>query len=106
MPRVTYIEAMGERHEIELQAGESVMQAAVARGLKGIEGECGGVLACGTCHVYVDESWTQRLPPPQEAEQVMLEFAANVATNSRLGCQLKCSETIDGLIVRLPLSQR
>lgn len=106
MIRVTYIEATGDRHELELQPGESAMQAAVKRGLKGIDGECGGVLACGTCHVYVEQDWVGRLPPIEEAERVMLEFASNVQANSRLACQLKACEAIDGLMVRLPVSQR
>jgi 2Fe-2S ferredoxin len=106
MARVTYIEATGKRHEIELRPGETVMEAAVRNRLTGIEGECGGVLSCGTCHVYVQTDWLDRLTPMGSEEKVMLEFATNVASNSRLSCRLKESPDIDGLVVSLPASQR
>jgi 2Fe-2S ferredoxin len=106
MARVTYIDANGDRHEIELQPGETVMHGAVKNGLKGIIGECGGVLACGTCHVYVQQDWLARLPPAGSEETLMLEFATNVAPNSRLGCRLQASDALDGLVVTLPASQR
>jgi ferredoxin, 2Fe-2S len=106
MARVTYFEATGEQHEIELLVGETVMQAAVRNGLKGIDGECGGVLACGTCQVYVQADWVNRVPPMEREERLMLEFASHVATNSRLSCRFKDSPQIDGLVVSLPESQR
>jgi 2Fe-2S ferredoxin len=105
MVRVTYIEASGDRHEVELQPGETVMHAGVRRRLKGIDGECGGVLACGTCHVFVQD-WLVRLPPKESEERLMLEYASNVGPNSRLACRLKESPAIDGLVVSLPASQR
>ncbi len=106
MARVTYMEASGERHEIELLPGETVMQAAIRNRLKGIEGECGGVLSCGTCHVYVHPDWVDRVPSMGSEERLMLEFATNVAPNSRLSCRFKECPEIDGLVVTLPASQR
>jgi len=105
MPRITYIEPSGNKTEIDLPEGWSLMQGATSNGVEGIEAECGGSCACATCHCYV-ESHADRLPPPSETELSMLEHvAAERRPNSRLSCQLKASADLDGMIVRLPLCQ-
>ncbi len=105
MPRITYVEQNGTRHEIELLEGMSVMQGAVNNGVPGIDGDCGGECACGTCHVYVDEVWLNRLTAVGEAEASMLSFADGAEPNSRLSCQIKMSGELDGLVVALPEGQ-
>ena len=106
MPRVTYIEPNGARHEIDVPVGDSVMRGAFAHALEGITAECGGALACATCHVFVDDAWTERVGPPSEPEQQMLDFAATPAQpNSRLSCQITMTEALDGLVVRFPETQ-
>jgi 2Fe-2S ferredoxin len=91
---------------IEGRAGESLMQAAVAANVKGIEADCGGLLTCATCHVYVREPFASRLPPPQDDELGMLEFTASPRRpTSRLSCQLELAPALDGLEVDLPESQ-
>ncbi len=100
MPRVCFIRPGGERTEVEAPDGETVMRAALNNGIYEISGECGGVLACATCHVYVDPAFFDRFAPPGEEEQEMLEFAeAPRRENSRLSCQLALSPEVDGLIV-------
>jgi 2Fe-2S ferredoxin len=91
---------------LEAKPGESLMQAAVAANVRGIEADCGGLLTCATCHVYVREPFASRLPPPSEDELGMLEFTASPRrTNSRLSCQIELGESLDGLAVELPESQ-
>ncbi len=106
MALVTYIEHDGKTHEVDVPAGESVMQGAVNNMVEGVVAECGGALACATCHCYVDEEWTDKVGPPSEAEKDMLDFAACEAKpNSRLSCQIFVDDALDGLVVRLPESQ-
>lgn len=106
MPQVTYVEHDGVAQVIDVPVGENVMRGALYNGIEGIVGECGGGLACATCHCYVDESWADKLDPPSGAEQQMLESAAcEVKPNSRLGCQIAITEALDGLVVRLPERQ-
>jgi 2Fe-2S ferredoxin len=106
LPSVTYIDFAGSEHKLELAAGESVMQGAVNNGIDGIVAECGGGLACATCHCYVDEAWLDKVGEPSAAEQDMLEAASSERRpNSRLSCQLVVDETLDGLVVRLPETQ-
>lgn len=103
MPNITYVSADGECITLALEDGTSVMEGAVSQGVDGIIGECGGSLMCATCHVYVEESDMGRLPPRGEIEEEMLYSAASeVRANSRLSCQIKVSEELDGLVVRLP----
>jgi 2Fe-2S ferredoxin len=91
---------------IHCKTGQSLMQAAVATNLAGIEADCGGLLTCGTCHVYVREPHASRLPAPLEDELGMLAFtAAPRQANSRLSCQIDLTEALDGLTVDLPDSQ-
>ena len=105
MPRITYVERNGTKHAIELQDGISVMQGAVDNGVPGIDGDCGGECACGTCHVYVDNAWLDKLDSISEAEASMLSFADAAQPNSRLCCQIKVSTALDGLVVGLPEGQ-
>lgn len=91
---------------LEGKPGESLMQAAVAANVTGIEADCGGLLTCATCHVYVREPFASRLPPPSDDELGMLEFTASPRQpNSRLSCQIELGDDLDGLTVDLPESQ-
>ena len=106
MPKVTYVGQDGTENEIEVPEGWTLMQAAVRNGVDGIEGECGGSCACATCHVYVDEASLDKLPPASDAEEQMLTTtAAERLPNSRLGCQIKMTSALDGLVVRIPEAQ-
>jgi 2Fe-2S ferredoxin len=107
MASVTYIEHDGARHTVQVPNGDSVMQGAVHHMIDGIVAECGGGLACATCHCYVDEAWVDRVGPPgSDSEMEMLKFAANeTKPSSRLSCQISVSDALDGLIVHLPKSQ-
>lgn len=105
MPKITYIEHNGSEHVVNAAVGQSVMEAAVKNGVPGIDADCGGACACATCHVYVDPSWIGKTGEPGEAEKSMLDFANDVEGNSRLSCQIKVTSELDGLLVRLPLSQ-
>lgn len=105
MPVVTYINHDGAINEIEVASGSSVMQGAVDNMIDGIVAECGGSCSCATCHCYVDEAWTDKIPPADEMEKDMLECVLELQTNSRLSCQITVTEDLDGLIVRLPESQ-
>lgn len=106
MPRITYIEHNGTEHAVEVNNGTSVMQGALDNAVSGIVAECGGGLACATCHCFVDQAWIERTGAPSDAEQQMLEFSAGgIKTGSRLSCQVVVSDELDGLIVYLPESQ-
>jgi 2Fe-2S ferredoxin len=105
MARVTYIAFNGETTVVDVANGQSVMQGAVANRIAGITGECGGAMACGTCHVYVDRNWLDKVGSRSDDEEAMLGFALDVADNSRLSCQIKLSDALDGLIVRTPEKQ-
>ena len=107
MPHVTYIEPSGTPRVIEVPAGDNVMHGAVYNDVVGIVGECGGGLACATCHCYVDEAWTDRVGGPASAdERDMLECtSAEIRPESRLSCQIVMGDELDGLIVHLPDSQ-
>lgn len=107
MPLVTYIEADGARHEVDVPLGENVMRGAVNNGVEGIVGECGGGLACATCHCYVDADWSDVVGgPSSDDERDMLESAAaEVRPTSRLSCQIEITAALDGLVVELPERQ-
>jgi len=101
MPKITVIEKDGSRQDIDAAAGLSVMEALRAADYP-VYGECGGALACATCHVVIEEGWYARLPAPSEAEEDMLDTAFNLTATSRLCCQIPVGEDTDGLVVRLP----
>jgi 2Fe-2S ferredoxin len=105
MPKITYIEASGKEHVVEAPVGQTVMEAAVKHAVPGIDADCGGACACATCHVYVDPDWLAKTGDRNSMEESMLDFANDVEDNSRLSCQIKITEALDGLIVRLPRSQ-
>lgn len=105
MARIIYISHEGVEHLVEGTPGVSVMQNATSHGIPGIEAECGGVLSCATCHVYIASPWKERLAPPVQAELDMLEFAEEPEASSRLSCQIPFREELDGLVVRIPASQ-
>lgn len=106
MARVTYVEHNGTEHKIDVPTGDSVMRGAVNNMVEGIVAECGGGLACATCHCYVDDAWVDRIEPPSEAESQMLEAAASERKRgSRLSCQINVTEELDGLVVHLPETQ-
>lgn len=105
MTKVTFIQPSGQSRTLEASDGDSVMQVAVRHQLPGIDAECGGACSCATCHVYVDEAWLAKLAPPSEVETAMLDFVEALASGSRLGCQIKLTDALDGLVVRLPRRQ-
>ena len=106
MAKITYIEHNGTRHEVEVATGLTVMEGARDNGIPGIEADCGGACACSTCHVYVAPEWVEKLPPRDDMEEDMLDFAYEPdPERSRLTCQLKVSDELDGLIVQMPEMQ-
>jgi ferredoxin, 2Fe-2S len=106
MPTVHLVAADGSRHRIEVRSGQSLMRAATDAGIAAIAADCGGLLTCATCHVIVDPDWAARLPAPRPDEAAMLEMtAAPREATSRLSCQIDLDERLDGLTVRLPVSQ-
>ncbi len=105
MAKITYIEHDGKEHVIDVKNGLSVMEGAVKNNIPGIDADCGGACACATCHVYVDDAWTSKTGEKSAMEESMLDFAENVQENSRLSCQIKVSDAVDGLVVRMPESQ-
>ncbi|AYO79369.1 MULTISPECIES: 2Fe-2S iron-sulfur cluster-binding protein [Sphingobium] len=106
MATVLFVEASGAEHRIDVPTGENLMRAALNEGLDGMVGECGGGLACATCHCYVEEDWADRLPAPAQTELDMLECTASERRpSSRLGCQIIASDALDGLVVHLPAAQ-
>ena len=105
MAHITYIEQNGTRHEAEAGAGSTVMETAILNGVPGIVAECGGACTCATCHVYVDDAWTEVVGPPSMMEEDMLDFAFEVKPTSRLSCQIKVKGELDGLVVHVPSRQ-
>jgi 2Fe-2S ferredoxin len=105
MVRITYIDHLGTSRSVEAQPGATVMETAIKNAIPGIEAECGGACACATCHVYVDESWREAVGEPSPMEEDMLDFGFDVRPTSRLSCQIKVRDELDGLIVRTPERQ-
>ena len=105
MPSIRFVEYDGTLRVVDVPGGQSVMQAAVSSGIRGIEAQCGGSCACATCHVYVDESWVPILGPAMGTENDLLEFVSERRENSRLACQVSISDKLDGLTVCIPKSQ-
>ena len=105
MAKLTYIAFDGTHYDVEAQNGSTVMENAIRNSVPGIEAECGGACACATCHVYVDEAWTDLVGPPEAMEEDMLDFAWEPQTNSRLSCQIVVRDELDGLVVRVPERQ-
>ena len=105
MAKITYIEHSGKSHTIEVSNGLTVMEGAVQNNIPGIDADCGGSMACATCHVYVKDDWFYRLPKKEPGEDDMLDMAYEPKKNSRLSCQIIVSEKLDGLEVNLPEKQ-
>jgi 2Fe-2S ferredoxin len=105
MAKITFIEHGGTERTVEAEAGSTVMEAAIRNGVPGIEAECGGACACATCHVYVDEAWMAIVGVPAPMEEDMLDFAFDVRPNSRLSCQIRVSDALDGLRITTPARQ-
>lgn len=101
MPKVTFIEDNGTTHEIEAKVGRSLMQVATENLLPGINGDCGGVCSCATCHAYIDAKWLDKLPPKTDSEAFMLAEVSNLKPESRLCCQIKMKDELDGIVVHL-----
>ena len=105
MVKISYIENNGTSHTVDVAEGLTVMEGAVQNDIPGIDADCGGGMACATCHVYVKEDWFNKLPKKQEGEDDMLDQAFEPKKNSRLSCQIEVSDDLDGLIVNLPEKQ-
>jgi len=106
MPTIIYIDDAGVERPVEVATGLSVMAGAVQNNVPGIDADCGGACACATCQVYVDPAWLSRLEPASAMEDSMLDFAERTKANSRLSCQLKVTDELNGLRVTTPISQR
>ena len=105
MAKITYIEHSGKLHTIQIQNGLTVMEGAVQNNIPGIDADCGGSMACATCHVYVKEEWFNKLPKKEDGEEDMLDMAYEPSKFSRLSCQLTVSDELEGLVVKLPEKQ-
>ena len=105
MPRITYVEHNSKSHTIDVPKGLSVMEGAIQNNISGIDADCGGSMACATCHVYVKEEWFDKLPKKEDGEEDMLDMAFEPKKNSRLSCQLIVSNELDDLIVSIPSKQ-
>lgn len=105
MIKIKYVQASGTQLEVPAAAGQSLMQVALANNVPGIDADCGGQCACGTCHVFIQEPWFQAFPSAKPEELAMLNFAEGSGPQSRLSCQLKLDPSHDGMIVNLPKSQ-
>ena len=105
MPKVTYKDFQGRSKTIDVESGLSVMEGAIQNNISGIDADCGGSMACATCHVYVEEKWLDKLPKAEEAEVDMIDMAFEPKKNSRLSCQLIVSDELNGLIVTTPEKQ-
>ena len=105
MAKITYITHDNQKHEVEVQNGLTVMEGAIQNDIPGIDADCGGGMACATCHVYVKEEWLNKLNKTEDAEQDMIDMAFEPKKNSRLSCQIVVSDEIDGLVVTTPSKQ-
>ena len=105
MAKITYVEHSGKLHTIQVQNGLTVMEGAVQNNIPGIDADCGGSMACATCHVYVKEEWFDKINEKSEGEDDMIDQAFEPKKNSRLSCQILVSENLDGLVVNMPEKQ-
>ena len=105
MPKITFIDSAGTARTIDAEVGQTVMETAIKNDVPGIEAECGGACACATCHVYIDDAWREKVGGPSPMEEDMLDFGYDVKPNSRLSCQIKVRDALDGLVVRVPARQ-
>ena len=105
MPKITFIDHGGTARTVDADNGATVMETAIRNNIPGIEAECGGACACATCHVYVDEAFKEIVGEPEPMEEDMLDFAFDVRPNSRLSCQIRVRDELDGLVVTVPERQ-
>ena len=105
MPKITYIESSGNKKTIDVPNGLTVMEGAIQNNVPGIDADRGGGMACATCHVYVSDEWTDKLPKIEDGEQDMLDMAFEPKKNSRLSCQIVVSDELEGLEVTTPVKQ-
>lgn len=105
MPKIIFVQPDGNRQTIDAADGQTIMEAATTNLVPGIVADCGGGCSCATCHVYVDPDWVARLTPADEIEEAMLEGAIDPNERSRLSCQLRMSEALDGIVVHVPAAQ-
>ncbi|MEO5806921.1 2Fe-2S iron-sulfur cluster-binding protein [Devosia sp.] len=105
MTKITFVAASGERIETQASAGSTVMETAIMNAVPGIVAECGGACTCATCHVYIDPDWEAVVGGPSAMEEDMLDFAFDVKSSSRLSCQIKVKDNLDGLVVHVPSRQ-
>ena len=105
MPKITYKDYQGSSKTIEVESGFSVMEGAIQNEIPGIDADCGGSMACATCHVYVDDKWFDKIPKAEDAEIDMIDMAFEPKKNSRLSCQLIVNDELDGLEVITPEKQ-
>jgi ferredoxin, 2Fe-2S len=105
MTKLTFIGVDGKRIDVVAENGSTVMESAIRNYVPGIDAECGGACACATCHVYVADEWVESVGKPAVMEEDMLDFAFDVRSNSRLSCQIKVSDELDGLTVHIPQRQ-
>jgi ferredoxin, 2Fe-2S len=107
MTRVVFVQPDGTTHELDAEHGQSIMRLAKAHSVQGIIGECNGEMICATCHVFVDGAWLHALPQMSDYEEAMLDVTSEVPTHeSRLSCQILLCEGLDGIVVRIPRTQR
>ena len=105
MAKITYITHDKKNHTIDVQNGLTVMEGAVQNDIPGIDADCGGGMACATCHVYVNDGWFDKLPSKEDGEEDMLDMAFEPKKNSRLSCQIIISDELDGLTINIPSKQ-
>ena len=105
MPKITYTDKQGNSKTIDVDSGLTVMEGAIQNDIPGIDADCGGSMACATCHVYVEEKWLDKLPKAEEGEVDMIDMAFEPKKNSRLSCQLIVSDELEGLQVTTPAKQ-
>ena len=105
MPKITYIEHNGKSHTLNVAKGLSVMVGAIQNNIPGIDADCGGGMACATCHVYIKKEWFDKLPKKEDGEEDMIDMAYEPNKFSRLSCQLIVSGELEGLVVKLPEKQ-
>jgi 2Fe-2S ferredoxin len=105
MPKITFNDSSGAGRTVEAELGSTVMETAIRNNIPGIEAESGGACACATCHVYVDAAWREKVGGPSPMEEDMLDFGYDVRPSSRLSCQIKVTEDLDGLVVTTPDKQ-
>ena len=105
MPKITFVEFNGTEHIVDIANGDTLMNGAINNAVPGIEGDCGGLCACATCHIYVESCWQSRCSDAEELEKNILDFAFEVNDQSRLACQITVSSELDGMTIHLPKRQ-